>query len=121
LCDLKKKGIEIHARSIFLQGLVSLDENFLPPNLLGAIPYIKRLREISSQLDITKEEIALLFVNSIDEIDKIVVGVEKIEQLKQNVDTFHKVKNLDKLKNVISFDSFFIKDENIINPAKWER
>ena len=119
LYDLKKKGIEIHARSVFLQGLIFLDKNSLPLSLSRAMPYIKKLEGISSQLDMTKEEIALLFVNSINEIDKIVVGVEKIEQVRRNVDTLNKVRIFEKSKDSIPFDSFFIKDEDIVNPAKW--
>lgn len=121
LCDLRKKGIEIYGRSIFLQGLIFVDEKSLPPSLLGAIPYIKRLGEISSQLGMTKEEIALLFVNSISEIDKIVLGVEKIEQLKRSIDAFNRVRTFNKSKDIIPFNSFSIKDENIINPARWGR
>jgi len=121
LYDLKKKNIEIHARSIFLQGLIFMDKNSLPSSLVGAVPYLEKLEKVSLEVGATKREIALSFVNSISEIDKIVIGVEKIEQLKQAVNAFNKVRNSDKLKNIITFDSFAIEDENIIDPRRWRK
>jgi len=119
LYDLKKKNIEIHARSIFLQGLIFMDKNSLPSSLVGAVPYLEKLEKVSLEVGATKMEIALSFVNPISEIDKIVIGVEKVEQLKQAVNAFNKVRNSDKLKNIITFDSFAIEDENIIDPRRW--
>jgi len=47
--------------------------------------FIEKLNIISSKFKFSKEEIALLFVNAIDEIDKIVIGVEKIAQLQRDI------------------------------------
>ncbi len=120
LYNLKKRDIEIHARSIFLQGLIFMNENSLPLSLINAAPYVKKIEDISSQLGISRGEIAMLFIDSISEIDKIVIGVEKLTQLKQNIDTFNKVNTINDLKSNISFTPFSIKDETIIDPSKWK-
>jgi len=116
---LKRKNIEIHARSIFLQGLLFLEENNLPPKINKFKDYISRLNKISLKYNLPKEEIALLFVNAINEIDKIVIGVEKIDQLQRNVKVLNKSESFDKIKILINFKDFFIKDTNIIDPRKW--
>jgi len=121
LYDLKKKNIEIHARSIFLQGLIFMDKNSLPSSLVGAASYLEKLEKISLEVSATKIEIALSFVNSISEIDKIIIGVEKIEQLKEDVNAFNKARDFNKLKNITSFDSLVIEDENIIDPSRWRK
>ena len=119
LVDLKKRGIEIYARSIFLQGLIFLDKNNLPSKFRAAKKYLEKLNDISLKFNLSKEEIALIFVNSICEIDKIVIGVEKIEQLKRNIKMLNNLKNFNKIKTIINFKDFIIEDESIIDPRKW--
>ena len=119
LLELKKKNIEIYARSIFLQGLMFLNEDALPKKLSKFKDYINRVNIISLKYKFSKEEIALLFVNAIDEIDKIVIGIEKIDQLQRNVKILSKSKSFNKIKTLINFEDFFIKDINIIDPRRW--
>ena len=116
---LKRKNIEIHARSIFLQGLLFLEENTLSPKMNKFKEYISRLNEISLKYNLSKEGIALLFVNTINEIDKIIVGVEKISQLQRNIKILSKSKSFNKIKSFIEFKDFFINDKNIIDPRRW--
>lgn len=119
LLKLKKKNIEIHARSVFLQGLLFLEENNIPPKINKFKDYILKLNEISLKYNLSKEEIALLFVNAINEINKIVIGVEKIGQLQSNVKILRKSESFNKIKTLINFEYFSIKDTNIIDPRKW--
>jgi len=115
----KRKKIEIYARSIFLQGLLFLEENNFPPKMNEFKDHILRLNEISLRYNLSKEEIALLFVNAINEIDKIVIGAEKISQLQRNVKILGKSESFNKIKTLINFEDFFIKDINIIDPRRW--
>jgi len=116
---LKRKNIEVYARSIFLQGLLFLEENTLSPKMKKFKNYLSRLNEISLKYNFSKEEIALLFVKAITEIDKIVIGVEKIDQLQRNVKILSKSDSFNKIKTLINFKDFFIKDANIIDPREW--
>jgi len=116
---LKRKNIEVYARSIFLQGLLFLKENTLSPKINKFKDYISRLNEISLKYNFSKEEIALLFVNTITEIDKIVIGVEKIDQLQSNYKILRKSDRFNKIKTLINFEYFSIKDINIIDPRRW--
>lgn len=116
---LKRKNIEVHVRSIFLQGLLFLEENNLPPKMNKFKDYISKLNAISLKYNLSKEEIALLFVNAINEINKIVIGIEKIDQLQRNVKILSKSESFNKVKTRINFKDFFINDTNIIDPRKW--
>jgi len=119
LLDLKKRGIEIYTRSVFLQGLIFLDKNNLPSKFKSVKKQLEKLNEISLKYNLSKEEVALLFVNTINEIDKIVIGVENISQLQRNVKILSKSGSFDKIKTLINFEDFFIEDKNIIDPRKW--
>ena len=112
LKKLKDKDIEIHARSVFLQGLLLMDLvhinsyfDLIKPLLIDYFSYI-------SQNNVSKTEAALCFVKNIKEIDKIVIGVNNHIQLQENISAYNKSIELD-------FKQFAINDENFINPAKW--
>jgi len=120
LLELKKKSVDIYARSIFLQGLIFFNQSNLPMGLKKVKKYIKRLNDISFKFKLSKEEIALFFANSINEINKIVLGVDNVPQLKKNVEIINKRKNFHKIKTVINFQDFNIDDTNIIDPRRWK-
>jgi len=119
LLDLKKRDIEIYTRSVFLQGLIFLNKNSLPSKFKSMKKQLEKLNDISLKFNISKEEIALVFISAINEIDKIVIGVEKIEQLKRNIKILNNLKNFNKIKTIINFKDFIIENENIIDPRKW--
>ena len=119
LLDLKKRGIEIYARSVFLQGLIFLDRDNLPPKFKSIEKYLEKINNISLKFNIPKEDIALLFINSINEIDRIIIGVEKIEQLKKNIGALNRSENFAEIERAINFQDLFIENKEIIDPRKW--
>jgi len=119
LLDLKKRGIEIYARSVFLQGLIFLDRDNLPLKFKSIEKYLEKINNISLKFNIPKEGIALLFINSINEIDRIIIGVEKIEQIKKNIGALNRSKDFTKIERAINFQDLFIKNIKMIDPRKW--
>ncbi|MEI9889095.1 MAG: aldo/keto reductase [Rhizomicrobium sp.] len=75
LAAVKALGVEIHARSLFLQGLLFLPEDRLPPKLAGAAPHLKLLRERFAEAGTTALAAALAFALNRPEVDIAVVGV----------------------------------------------
>ena len=58
-------------------------------------------------------QLALSFVQSIDEIDKVVVGVNTLEQLHQIIDA------MSLRVDIRDFSSLSIRDATILNPSNW--
>lgn len=106
LPELKKRNIEIHTRSTFLQGLLLMEPTSINSYFEPILPILKKLPD-------NKLEFALGFVNSIPEVDRIVVGVTKKEELQQIVNA------IDKKIEPINFDGFIIEDERFILPQNW--
>lgn len=78
--DLKSRGIEIHVRSIFLRGKIL--ERFKPWECITfclANPYI----------------------------DRVIIGVDSLQQLKDNLRPFHRMNSAE------------IHDENVLDPRRW--
>ncbi|MBL0059177.1 MAG: aldo/keto reductase [Elusimicrobia bacterium] len=85
LSELKQRSVEVHARSVFLQGAVFLPEEKLTGALQKAAASIRRLRELSSQTGVPVLDLCLRFVVAHETIDRIVLGVDSAAHLRTNV------------------------------------
>ena len=106
LKKLKKRKIEVHARSIFLQGILLLKHNQLPKKL---IKLSKKLMVWESWLKKNKFnslQVCLSFVLNQHQLDGIIVGYNNTNQLKQ-------------IKNNFSLPNLNIKDKKLIDPREW--
>lgn len=117
LADQKKK--QIYIRSVFLQGLLLIDPEEIPANMAFARPVLKKLESLSSDLGLTKQEIALGYLKSEMPNAHIIFGAETQNQVKENVITWQK-KVPESLVNQIK--AFFPDvGEHILNPVLWFR
>jgi len=78
---LKELGVEIHARSLFLQGLLFLETP--PQKLAHAAPMLAEARAHIARAGGTPLAAALGFVLSHPEVDTAVVGVTALKQLEE--------------------------------------
>jgi aryl-alcohol dehydrogenase-like predicted oxidoreductase/RimJ/RimL family protein N-acetyltransferase len=111
----KEKGVTILARSVFLQGLFFKKE--IPESLKEFRLYQKQIKEISKIFNIEISELALRYVLSINQINNILIGVEKEKQLTENINIYNKGKLSDKI--ITKIDNMGNAPEKIINPGLW--
>lgn len=88
LHKLKDKNIEIHVRSVFLQGLLLMPEDLAIEKKPDAIDYIRRLNHFSKNINISKLSLALGFISNIAEVDHIIVGVTSRSQLNEVIEAY---------------------------------
>jgi aryl-alcohol dehydrogenase-like predicted oxidoreductase len=82
---LKEKKINIQVRSIFLQGLFFKDPNFIKRKFSSIyFPFIK-LKDIANSNNLTLSELSLMFINSIKEVNKIIIGINSAKELEKNI------------------------------------
>lgn len=113
---LKKKGVEIHVRSVFLQGLYFKNPEQLSNKLLILKPVLSELQNISKQNNLDISELCLDFIRQNCKIDYAVIGVESEDQLRE----VSQVKNCNLNWDIIleTLDSYNIKKE-LLNPSNW--
>jgi aryl-alcohol dehydrogenase-like predicted oxidoreductase len=118
LRDIHLAGIEVHARSVFLQGLFFLDHNELPEFLLDAKEPLRNLKRLSIRTGLSIRDLALLYIRDVPGVDKIIIGAETVDQLRENVEAFqkrslptHVIQEIGKVFEKIP--------EAIINPSRW--
>lgn len=117
--EAAKKGIKIYARSIFLQGLILSDEKSDLCRKMGIVDQIAQLKKIAHNRKRQLAQLAVDFVNTIDEIDHWLVGCETVGQLEENIQLCKNAKRLErdvceeieKVSNSV--------DEKVIDPRKW--
>lgn len=115
----KVKNIEIHTRSIFLQGLFFKNINELKGNIQEFKPYLHKINEISSNNNLKINELALKYGVNQENIDYVLIGVDNVNQLKENIDTLNKKgENEEKIFNEIN--SINILNNELLNPSKWK-
>jgi len=110
LNELKKKGVEIHARSIFLQGLLLNLKKFDPYFNQWKLQF-EKYEKIVNKSGLNFLEYALNYVLSIEQIDRLILGVESKKQLSDICTS---------VKNNFETGAFPISDENLINPSLWK-
>jgi hypothetical protein len=108
---LKKKNIEIHARSVFLQGVLLNFDN-LPSYFLTWKKQLIEYQKMVENSGLSLLEYALNFSLNIQEIDKTLVGVYNLQQLQEIITASQK-----KIKTKLI--PFSINDINLLNPVHW--
>jgi aryl-alcohol dehydrogenase-like predicted oxidoreductase len=114
--ELKRKGIEIHVRSIYLQGLMFTDPKKLDPFFDPIKEHLIHLQQVRNQLNLSVEEIALAFIKSIPQIDVAVIGINRLVE----IETIHKVFSMNHNLSSDFFKQFKIENELFLNPANWK-
>lgn len=108
--ELHEKGVEIHVRSTFLQGLFFKDRNALPEKLQPMKKYLLRLDEFSKKSGLSISEITLNYNLQNPYIDGVLIGVDNVEQLKIN---------LNSVKETPVDIDIEIKEQELLNPVNW--
>jgi len=81
----KHKGKELQVRSVFLQGVFFKSLENIPEKIFPLKPYLQKITDIALDNNISLERLALLYPLQQQEIDRIIIGVDNIEQLQKNL------------------------------------
>lgn len=116
LIKLNNLDVEIHVRSVFLQGLYFKKINNIPKKLNPLKPYLEKLHDLCNKFNISMSSLALNFVKQNKNIDKIVIGSDSVNQLIQNnsVMSYNLESNLIKLVQEIN-----VKETELLIPNNW--
>lgn len=108
----KSMGLEIHARSVFLQGVLLMDTVDLPEFFEPARDHHRTYCDCLKDNSLTPLEGALGFVYSLDEIDRVICGVNNLAQFKELADVSEN-------KIGIDFANYALYNNKIVNPVNW--
>jgi aryl-alcohol dehydrogenase-like predicted oxidoreductase len=111
---LKDENVEIHTRSAFLQGLLLMPYETIPPKFAPWVELWFKWHEWLSIHNISAVQASLAFPLSFPEVDRVVVGADSVSQLEQIISAASSAV-LDNLPDL------HCDTENLINPACWSQ
>jgi aryl-alcohol dehydrogenase-like predicted oxidoreductase len=115
LSKLHSEEVEIHTRSVFLQGLLLMPHNRVPKNFNKWSKVLKRWSLELKKNDLSAAEVCLLYPLSFPEIDRVIVGVDNSDQLSELV------KKSKSHHSQIDCSFMISNDQMLINPSNWHK
>ena len=109
---LKARGVEVHARSMFLQGLLLMDPTKVHAYFRPVVSLLMRYRAALKDAGLTPVEAALVFSKQ-SGADRILVGVENAAQLREIVRAYRSDVAMD-------YSGFSCDDPAMIEPFRWK-
>ncbi len=113
----ENKGKQIYVRSVFLQGLLLMESERIPPKMQFAVEVLKRLERFSQETGLSKQDLAVGYVRQSYPQAKIVFGVETPEQISGNLKSLYAILPVGFVERVQ--EEFGYLEERILNPALW--
>ena len=114
----KVQGAVVFARSPFLQGLLLMNPNNLPPHLAHAKPYLEQFVAIANNYKLSQLQASLLFVLH-SNAHYVVFGVKSLAQLHEILEAA-KTPVPDGFIDAVRAGIQNV-DETVINPSLWKR
>lgn len=109
---LHARGIEIHARSAFLQGLLLTVPDRLNGVFVGVKDTIAAFQAAAAHAGIRPAQAALHYLVQIPEVARVIVGVESPAQLHDIFDDFPSDVRID-------YQEFQTDDVRVLDPSQW--
>lgn len=116
LGKLRQCGIEVHARSIFLQGTLLMPFAQLPACFKKKQDHFKAYYDYLFQNQYSALDAALGFVTQQEDIDCCLVGVCSVNQLSEILLALPNMRRIQKEE----FLTYASVDQELINPARWK-
>jgi len=114
IAHLKSKKIQIHVRSIFLQGLLLNEHKILKGRSANLTDAIQKFQEYCKEKRVSYIAACIGFVLNNDLVDGMVCGYNSLKDIKQIFELERKPKvNLDDMP------SFQLSDESSLKPYNW--
>lgn len=113
LKKLKKAGVEIHARSAFLQGLLLMDPARVPDYFFSILDHVKKYHEWIKSRRLSPVQAALGFVMGLEDVDYVICGVNDLKH-------FEELCGVSPLSDSQDFSKWAIDDPMMVDPSRWK-
>ncbi|WP_409342391.1 aldo/keto reductase [Paenibacillus sp. MBLB4367] len=113
-------GKIVFARSVFLQGLLLMDEETVAERVPGAIAPLRTLRSLAEREGFTVAEAAISFVRDMPEIASLVIGAETDGQLNDTIKLMSGPAIGEELRAGIMRELGGI-PASVLNPVRWPK
>lgn len=110
---LHSAGTEVHARSVFLQGVLVAER--VPAELAERAAPLQRIAAHARAAGVSRLALALGFVAGISEIDVVIVGATTRAELQEIIAALRDAARVGDVSHLA------VQDEEILNPSRWPK
>ncbi len=110
---LKSRNIEVHVRSVFLQGLLLMPINKWPECFAPIRAHAKRYQDFAAESTLSLIEAALGFAAGVAQVDQVICGVNTLAQWQQLCESWQ-------VLNPALFSQFALDDVDYLDPRRWQ-
>ena len=118
---LAEKDVMVFIRRVFLQGLFFRDPETLPNGVLqNAKEPLKKVRKIAEEEHMSIAGLAISYIRDLNGVSSLVMGAEKPEQVKENIDLVgvKRISDLAREKITLAFKDV---DQRVLQPWLWNK
>lgn len=116
LNKLSNKGIEIHARSLFLQGLLLMRKADYPDYFKPWLKALNKVDKIAKHLNVSKLALCLAYIEQQKSISKWIIGVNLASELEEILRAYEVALTLAKH----DLPDLSVANDALTNPAQWQ-
>jgi aryl-alcohol dehydrogenase-like predicted oxidoreductase len=114
-----ERGVAVHVRSVFLQGLALMEPEALPAHMAHARPFVARAKELATSIGVSRPALAMAYVREAQPGANVLFGAETPEQVRQNVAAWNAAMP-DDLVHMVR-EAFENVPEPVLNPTMWKQ
>ena len=111
---LRSRNIEVHARSIFLQGALLAEPSSLPSHFAPHLDHLRAVGAAAQRAGLSRLALCLRFVLAQPAIERVIVGVTALGELEQIIAAAADGASLPAGLGALAVD-----DQRLVNPALW--
>jgi predicted aldo/keto reductase-like oxidoreductase len=112
---INSKDFDIYARSIFLQGMLTRNTENFPCSMVSLIELNKNIQREASAMSVKPISICLNYVNNLDWVKGLVVGVQNLVELKEIYEAYREPLEL----REEFLNSLPVVENAVYDPRKW--
>ena len=112
---LKRRGVEIHARSVFLQGLLLIEPDQIPAYFSPIGDKLERYARFLEANKLSRLQATQAFAAKQRDVDVVLVGVTSAAELRDILSALDAVSGID-----LDMSALKVADERMVNPSLWK-
>lgn len=109
---LKDKSVEVHTRSVFLQGLLLMEKADIPIQFMPWVDIWDKWDKWLKSHKVSSIAACLAFPLSFPQVDRVVIGVDSVSQLTQ-------IFSIIESDPISDLPNLQCEDLDLINPSRW--
>lgn len=116
IARLAAAGVEVHVRSVFMQGFLLAEPSQVPAALRRVAPLTSEFRASAAAVGLDAATAALLLASRQPGISRILLGVDGLASLEANLDSYARACAW---TGTLDFTRFAIEDRDVVDPRRW--